>query len=29
MSYMFEPNFEAIGYVTMVLGPQNRPETLA
>ena len=29
MSYMFAPNFEAIGYVTLVLEPENRPATLA
>ena len=25
MSCMFEPNFEAITYVTSVLGPENPP----
>ena len=29
MSYMFVHNFEAIGYVTSVLEPENRPESLA
>ena len=28
MSCMFVPNFEAIGQVTLVLGPENRPESL-
>ena len=28
MSCMFAPNFEAIGHVTLVLGPENRPESL-
>ena len=28
MSYMFVRNFEAIGHVTLVLGPENRPESL-
>ena len=26
---MFVPNFEAITYVTSVLGPENRPGSLA
>ena len=26
MSYMFVPNFEAIGCVTLVLEPENRPQ---
>ena len=25
MSYMFAPNFEAIGHVNLVLEPENRP----
>ena len=25
MSCMFVPNFEAIGHVTLVLEPENRP----
>ena len=29
MSCMFVPNFEAIGYVTLILGPENRPASLA
>ena len=29
MSCMFVPNFEAIGRVTLVLGPENLPESLA
>ena len=29
MSYMFVPNFEAIGPMTLVLGPENRPASLA
>ena len=29
MSYMFVPNFEAIGHVTFVLEPENRRESLA
>ena len=29
MSCMFVPNFEAIGHVTSVLEPENRPESLA
>ena len=29
MSCMFVPNFEAIGHVTLVLGPENRPASLA
>ena len=29
MSCMFVPNFEAISHVTLVLGPDNRPESLA
>ena len=29
MSYMFVPNVEAIGYMTLVLGPENRPASLA
>ena len=29
MSYMFVPNFEAIGHETLVLEPENRPESLA
>ena len=29
MSYMFVPNFEAIGHVTLVLEPENRPASLA
>ena len=29
MSYMFVPNFEAIGHVTSVLEPENRPASLA
>ena len=29
MSYMFVHNFEAIGHVTLVLGPENRPASLA
>ena len=28
MSYMFVPNFEAIGHVTLVLEPKNRPASL-
>ena len=26
---MLVPNFEAIGHVTLILGPESRPETLA
>ena len=26
---MFVPNFEAINHVTLVLGPENHPESLA
>ena len=26
---MFVPNFEAIGHVTLVLEPENRPASLA
>ena len=26
---MFTPNFEAISHVTLVLGPENRPESLS
>ena len=29
MSCMFVPNFEAIGHVTLVLEPENRPSSLA
>ena len=29
MSYMFVPNFEAIGHVTLVLEPENRSASLA
>ena len=29
MSYMFVPKFEAIGDVTFVLEPENRPASLA
>ena len=29
MSYVFVPNFEAIGHVTLVLEPENRPASLA
>ena len=29
MSYMFVPNFKAIGHVTLVLEPENRPASLA
>ena len=29
MSYMFVPNFEAIGHVNLVLEPENRPANLA
>ena len=29
MSYMFAPNFGAIGQVTLILEPENRPESLA
>ena len=29
MSYMFVPNLEAIGHVTLVLEPENRPASLA
>ena len=29
MSCMFLPNFEAIGHVTSVLEPKNRPTSLA
>ena len=29
MSYMFVANFEAIGHVTLVLEPENRPPGLA
>ena len=29
MSCMFVPNFEAIGHVTLVLEPENRPASLA
>ena len=29
MSYMFAPNFEAIGHVTSVLEPENCPASLA
>ena len=29
MSNMFVPNFEAIGLVTLVLKPENRPASLA
>ena len=28
MSYMFVPNFEAIGHLTSVLEPENRPAIL-
>ena len=28
MSCMFVPNFEAIGHVTLVLEPENRPASL-
>ena len=28
MSYMFVPNFEATGHVTLVFGPENRPTSL-
>ena len=27
--YIFVPNFEAIGHVTWVLDPENRPASLA
>ena len=26
---MFVPNFEAVGHVTLILGPENRPASLA
>ena len=29
MNYMFVPNFEATGHVTLVLGPENRPASSA
>ena len=29
MSYMFAPNFKAIGHVTLVSEPENRPASLA
>ena len=29
MSYMFVPNLEAIDHVTLILGPENRPASLA
>ena len=29
MSYMFVPNFEAMGHVTSVLEPEYRPASLA
>ena len=29
MIYIFVPNFEAIGHVTLVLEPENRPANLA
>ena len=29
MSFTIVPNFEAIDHVTEVLGPENRPESLA
>ena len=29
MSCMFVPNFDAIGEVTLVLEPENRPASLA
>ena len=29
MSYMSVPNFEAIYHVTLVLGPENRPASVA
>ena len=29
MSYMLVPNFEVIGYETLVLEPENRPAGLA
>ena len=29
MSYVFVPNFEAMGDVTLILGPENRPESTA
>ena len=29
MSCMFAPNFEAIGHVTLILEPENRPPGLA
>ena len=29
MSCMFVPNFEAMGHVTLVVGPENRPASLA
>ena len=29
MSYMFVPNFEAIGHVTSVLETESRPASLA
>ena len=29
MSCMFVSNFEAISHVTLVLGPENRPESLS
>ena len=29
MSYMFVQNFNAIGHLTLVLEPENRPASLA
>ena len=29
MSYMFVHNFEAMGHVTLVLEPENRPVSVA
>ena len=29
MSYMFALNFEAIGHMTLILEPENRPASLA
>ena len=29
MSWIFVPNFEAVGHVTSVLEPENRPASLA
>ena len=29
MRWMLVPNFQAIGHVTLALGPENRPKYLA